>query len=251
MIIVFLLRNLLAQIMMFILISILTLVSYFYSFVSTRDQMLKVLTFGFIYIRKIIFFIMGITLEYRGLENLLNTPCIIASKHQSSLESSFLFNEFFLRTLYAFKKEITYVPMWGRINMKCGGLKIDRSKGIKILDVFVADGKKYINLGYNVAIFPEGTRTPVEVKNGKFKMGVARLYKECNVPIIPVALNSGICYPKGSWLIYSGHIIVEFLKPIYPGMEEKTMLLHLQEIVNKRSNELAEESLARKSKKFS
>ena len=82
-------------------------------------------------------------------------------------------------------------------------------------------------------------------------MGVARLYTECKVPIIPVALNSGICYPKGSWFIYSGHIIVEFLKPIYPGMEEKTMLLHLQDIVNTRSNELAEESLARKKRKFS
>jgi len=176
--------------------------------------------------------LLGIQEEHRGLENIPKGPCIFASKHQSSLETLYYFNMFKPNTVYCYKKELMKVPMWGRILQQLGGVSIDRQHGSKILTHMQTQVKEYLEEGVSVVIFPEGTRIPCG-ETGKFRKGIQLLYAENNVPIIPVALNTGWVLPKNSWMIRKHNIIVEFLPPILPNsLPEKDFLPFLENAIN-------------------
>ena len=194
--------------------------------------------------KEIMYKILGVEIEYRGVENIpQEEPIIFASKHQSSIETSFFFNRYRLRTVYAFKKELLVVPMWKRLSKSFGGIIIDRKKGKEMIEHFANQAKEYLDEGYCVAIFPEGTRVPID-KEGKFKIGVARVYSKSNRRVVPVALNTGLILPKKSWFIKSGKIIIEFLPPIETGLDEEVFLQRLQKVVNEKSNQLVAEAQA-------
>lgn len=188
--------------------------------------------------------LLGIKEEHRGLENIPKGPCIFASKHQSSLETLYYFNMFKPNAVYCYKKELMKVPMWGRILQQLGGISIDRQHGSRILFYMQQQVKEYLDKGDSVVIFPEGTRIPCG-ETGKFKKGIKLLYKENNVPIIPVALNTGWVLPKNSWMIRKNNIIVEFLPPILPNsLPEKDFLPFLENAINTKMQAIEAETKA-------
>lgn len=84
------------------------------------------------------------------------------------------------------------------------------------------------NEGRPIAIFPEGTRT-APGERVHYHPGVAALYSQLELPLIPVALNSGLYWPRRSWRVHPGQIVVEILAPIPPGMARRGALTELQE----------------------
>ena len=178
----------------------------------------------------------GINYIVKGRENIPNTPCIIAAKHQSMWETCKLYLIIGDPSV-VLKEEITRVPIVKRYATATGMIPIDRGGRVKTLTLMMAAARKAVAAGRHIVIFPQGTRLqPGEKK--PYKSGVAALYKEMQIPIVPMALNSGLCWPKKG-NVKPGLITVEFLPPIPPGLSRQEMMERLAQTLDSASDRLA------------
>ena len=171
-------------------------------------------------------FIVGVKIEIKGREFIPNHPVIIASKHQSEWETN-IFLHLLNDPAYIMKKELAYIPGYGIYARKMNMIFIDRSGHAKSLRKLVQDARNAIERGRSLVIFPEGTR----VDPGKklpYRPGIAALYKELSVPVVPVVHNSGLCWPKNSFRKYPGTITLQFLPPIHPGLRRNEFMKQLE-----------------------
>ena len=151
-----------------------------------------------------------------GLENIPHgTKVIFASKHQSAWET-IAYQAFFCPTSFMFKKELLYIPLFGLAILKTGGIPVNRGHGNKKM---IADiTKKFAQRlkHKNIIVFPEGTRTaPGAAPN--YRSGLSFITQNLHACVIPVAMNSGLFWPKGSFLKFPGTIEIRLLPPIYTG----------------------------------
>lgn len=160
--------------------------------------------------------ICGIRYQTKGFENFPDGPAILLSKHQSAWETIFLLMATPRPLVFVFKKEITYIPFFGWAISMLRMIPIDRSKGKDAFAQVVIHGRKRLADGQWIIMFPEGTRIAVG-KKGQYKGGGARLAVETNTPVVPIALNSGECWPKNSFTKLPGTVTVSVGKPIPPG----------------------------------
>ena len=172
-------------------------------------------------------YIAGIGVEIRGHEYIPTGAAIIASKHQSEWESN-VFLHLLRDPVYVIKKELFYVPFYGLYALRMGMIFIDRRGHAKSLRHLVKLTQKRVAAGRPIVIFPEGTRVAPGRKLG-YRPGVAALYSELNVPVVPVVHNSGIHWPKKSFRKYPGTIILQFLPPIPPGLPRQDFMKRLEE----------------------
>jgi 1-acyl-sn-glycerol-3-phosphate acyltransferase len=174
--------------------------------------------------------ICGIRYEVKGRENLPKGPAIVLSKHQSAWETIFLLSDLGHPLVYVFKKELLYVPFfgWGLALLRM--IPIDRSKGKDAFAYVVEVGKERLAKDdVWVIMFPEGTRTKVGTQ-GKYKLGGARFATETGAQIVPIAHNSGECWPKNSFIKKPGLITVSIGKTIQPEGRSASDLM--QEVEN-------------------
>ena len=170
--------------------------------------------------------IVGLRYQVRGLQNLPDRPVIIASKHQSAWETVF-FHLVRVDTVIGLKHELTRIPLFGWYLMIAHNIRIDRGGAAKALRSLIEGAKTAVAEGCSILIFPEGTRVaPGDPPD--YKPGVAALYKELEIPVVPVALNSGLFWGRQSFLKRPGTIAVEFLEPIAPGLERKAFMALLE-----------------------
>ena len=157
--------------------------------------------------------ICGLRYQVLGIENLPDEPVILLSKHQSAWETIFYLMYMPRPLVFVFKKELHYIPFfgWGLALLRM--IPIDRSKGKDAFAQMVEQGRKRLANGQWIIMFPEGTRIPVGQK-GFYKGGGARLAIETNVPVVPLAMNSGNCWPKNAFIKQPGLITVSIGKPI-------------------------------------
>lgn len=173
--------------------------------------------------------ICGIRYETRGFENFPDGPVIVLSKHQSAWETIFLFMATPRPLVFVFKKSITYIPFFGWGIMLLRMIPIDRSKGKDAFAQVVTQGRRRMADGQWVIMFPEGTRIAVG-KKGQYKLGGTRLAVETNTPVIPIALNSGECWPRNSFIKKPGLITVSVGKPIAPdGMDAVQLMQKVED----------------------
>lgn len=186
--------------------------------------------------------IQGITLELRGTENLPKDGCfILAAKHQSAYETLALMLVLD-NPAFVLKRELAWVPLWGWYPLKLGMAAIDRGSGAKAMASIIRRAKKIKAAGRPIIIFPQGTRVPVGEKKD-YKFGMAKLYRDLKVPIVPMALNSGVFWPRYGWIKKPGKIVFEFLPPISPDLPPKNMMEKLEEHLETASDRLVEEAL--------
>jgi len=171
----------------------------------------------------------GIKVEVRGREYIPRTPAIIASKHQSEWESN-VFLHLLHDPVYVIKKELGYIPAYGQYARKMKMIFIDRGGHARTMRQLVKQAREAFKKNRSLVIFPEGTRI-LPGQKLPYRAGVAGLYAELGVPVVPVIHNSGMYWPPRSFRKYPGTIIIEFLPPIQPGLKrhefarllEKTM----------------------------
>ncbi|TFW19717.1 1-acyl-sn-glycerol-3-phosphate acyltransferase [Massilia arenosa] len=171
----------------------------------------------------------GIRYEIKGFENLPDTPAILLSKHQSAWETVFMIKAMPRPLVYVFKREILWIPFfgWGMALLRM--IPINRSQGRNAFQQVVTQGKRRLADGQWIIMFPEGTRIPVGQK-GKYKSGGTRLAVETRTAVVPIALNSGECWPKNSFVKRPGVVTVSIGKPISP--ENHTAESLMQEVEN-------------------
>jgi 1-acyl-sn-glycerol-3-phosphate acyltransferase len=184
---------------------------------------------------------MGIEFEVRGRENLpTNGPFIIASKHQSAWDT-LIYNIIVLDCAYVVKRELFWFPFFGWFLRRVGMIGIDRKGGASTLKELVADCKACLAAGRSIVIFPQGTRTTPGSQN-HYLPGVAALYTNCNVPVVPTALNSGMFWPRRTFLKYPGTVVIEFLPVIEPGLRRSEFSALLEKAIEPATTRIEEEA---------
>jgi len=181
--------------------------------------------------------ICGLTYNIKG-EQFINVSetRIIASKHQSAFETLLLF---FLipNAIFIHKYELFFIPIFGLYLKKIDMISINRSEGVKALKKMILKSKQKTEKGYSLIIFPEGTRK-LPGSKPDYKSGIAGIYSDLNTKVLPVALDSGLFWPKNSFIIKSGKITIEFLSPIQKKLSKEIFLETLKDKIETKTNSL-------------
>jgi 1-acyl-sn-glycerol-3-phosphate acyltransferase len=162
--------------------------------------------------------ICGIECEFRGLEKIPPGSLLVAAKHQSLWETFALFG-LFADPAFILKRELMWIPFFGWYARKAGMIPVDRGKRSQALSDLALRARHELAHGRQIVIFPEGTRRAPGAEP-RYKFGIAHLYGETGVACLPIALNSGLFWPRRSFRRYPGVITVEVLDPIAPGLSK-------------------------------
>lgn len=181
----------------------------------------------------------GIEVEWRGREKLPTGPYIVACKHQSLWETFALFM-LLPDPTYVLKRELMWLPLFGWLATKARMIPIDRGSHAKALASMIAAARREAARERQIVIFPEGTRRVPGAKP-RYLPGAAFLYSELGLPCVPVALNSGLFWPRRSLRRYPGTVLVEVLDPIPPGLEKREFLARLQSVTEEATARLVAE----------
>jgi 1-acyl-sn-glycerol-3-phosphate acyltransferase len=184
----------------------------------------------------------GTKMELRGLENLPKGPLIVAAKHQSTWETFALLSLFDDFT-FIVKRELMWIPIFGWCMWKGGMIPVDRGAGSGVLERMTERAGAEIRSGRQLIIFPEGTRRAPGAEP-RYKFGVAHLYNQIGVPCVPVALNSGLFWPRRAFIRKPGTIVVEFLPPILPGLDKDEFFRRIRDEIETATNRLIAEGKA-------
>lgn len=184
--------------------------------------------------------IVGLDLEMRWLQSLPETPVLIAAKHQSALET-YALTAMLPNACFVLKREILRVPVAGWYVRSLGVVAVDRAGGSSALKDMVRQAQEAVAAGRHIVIFPEGTRTkPGE--SVRYHPGVAALYGALDIPVVPVALNTGLFWPRKRLTKRPGKAVIAFLEPIAPGMARKAFMEALSDRIESGTNRLIGET---------
>jgi 1-acyl-sn-glycerol-3-phosphate acyltransferase len=184
----------------------------------------------------------NIKVEFRGVEKIPNGPLLIVAKHQSFWET-FVLPGFFNRPIFILKRQLMQIPVFGQFLVKTGMIAIDRNAGVKALLDMTRRAREAVRSGKQLVIFPEGTRRAPGAPPD-YKPGVVALYEGLGLPCVPLALNSGVFWPRRSLRRLPGTIVVEFLEPIPPGLPRAEFRAELQSRIETASARLSAEAAA-------
>ncbi len=177
-------------------------------------------------LRLLLRWIAGIDERIEGVENLPPGPYLLASRHESAWEVLF-FPLFFDDPAAFAKQEIFANPLGGLFARIGGHIAIDRGGDLAGLKAAFEAARQTVAGGRSILIFPSGTRH-VDGRD-RIQPGVTALYELLKVPCVPVTLDSGRCWPPGSWLRYPGTIRVRIGPPIAAGLDRRRFMAELRE----------------------
>jgi 1-acyl-sn-glycerol-3-phosphate acyltransferase len=156
--------------------------------------------------------ILGIDWQVEGRENLPARPSVILSKHQSAWETM-AFQMIFPPQVHVLKRELLWIPFFGWGLALMSPIAIDRSRGVSALRAIARRGRERLAQGFWVVVFLEGTRVaPGESR--KYQLGGAWLAVEAGAPVVPVAHNAGLFWPRNAFLKRPGTVTVRIGPPI-------------------------------------
>lgn len=191
--------------------------------------------------------VVGIRSEISGMENIPEGGCIIAAKHQSDWDTAAIL-PFVAPPSFIAKKELLDIPFFGAAALSLGAISVDRQKGRDTIPGMIKGAKAAVASGSRIVIFPEGTRKAA-LAPPNYKFGTAKLYEQLDVPVVPVALNSGLFWSRNSLILWPGVAKARFLPPIPKGLSatkmQKMMTTQIEEASNKLILEAITDGLAR------
>lgn len=174
--------------------------------------------------------ICNIRIKIEGLENLPKAPFIVASKHESALETIIFFN-YLKAPIYILKKELLALPIFGFYLIAMKMIYINRKDGIRSIKKVITNSKEFLKQERVLVVFPEGTR----VNHGEerdLQSGIAAIYSSNSVPVIPVFLDTGIVWSRNSFIKYPGEVTIKFQPQIEPGLSKKDFMEKLKKAIN-------------------
>jgi 1-acyl-sn-glycerol-3-phosphate acyltransferase len=169
--------------------------------------------------------IVGARVSFEGLENVPKGGALIAAKHQSMLDT--IVPALFLpKPVFIYKRELGATPVMGAYLRK-NQIAVDRGGYATALKSIVRGAREAVANERQVLIFPEGTRQPLDAAPD-YKPGIAAMYKDLNLPVTPIALNTGLIWnPKGI-IRRPGHVVFKVLPPIPPGLSREDFMRELE-----------------------
>jgi 1-acyl-sn-glycerol-3-phosphate acyltransferase len=179
-------------------------------------------------LRRLAWHVAGVRYRIEGREHLPDGPVIIAAKHQSALDT-FLFHGLLDDPVYILKRELFRIPLVGWYMKAAGMIGIDRAAGAQALRSMLTACGTALEAGRQIIIFPEGTRVPPG-ESRPYHPGVAALYARFpEVPVVPVALNSGLLWRRKAFRKIPGTVTLRLLPPLERGLDRRQVVTVLRE----------------------
>lgn len=170
--------------------------------------------------------ICDIQVRIEGQEHIPAGPAMIAAKHQSLWDTAIVLR-LFRAPAIVMKQELLNIPIYGSLCLAQGMIAVDRDGGAKALKQMLKDARAAVAADRKILIFPQGTRT-LPGEHVPYQPGVAALYRDLKIPVVPVALNSGFFWPKRGLLRRPGTIVLRFLPAIPAGLDRDTFMKELE-----------------------
>ncbi len=186
--------------------------------------------------------ICGIHIEVRGREHLPRGACIVAAKHQSAFDT-IVFHALLDDPALVMKRELMLIPVYGWMARKTRMIPVDRAGHAGALKAMLRAAREAARAGRPIVIFPQGTRVAPGARQ-PYHPGVAALYRDLALPVVPVALNSGLVWPRRRFLRRPGTILLEFLAPIAPGLTRAAFMAELEARTEQATDRLLREGAA-------
>jgi len=161
--------------------------------------------------------LLGIRPRVEGL--IPNGPVLYAVKHQSAYETLELV-VLLGNPAAVVKKELADIPLWGWAARRYGVIPIDRARKAAALRAMLRAAQEAVREGRPLMLFPEGTRVPPGLKP-PIRAGFAGLYQALNLPVVPVAVDSGRLWPRRGFVKRPGIVTFRFGEPIPPGLPRR------------------------------
>jgi 1-acyl-sn-glycerol-3-phosphate acyltransferase len=185
--------------------------------------------------------IVGTTFEIEGLENIPKGGYIFAPKHQSFWDVYALL-PWLADPFFILKRELVWIPLFGWYVQKQRMVPVDRGARGKVMAAVMKRAKDELATGRQLIIYPEGTRRPPGAPP-EYKYGIARLYRDLDMPVIPVVMHPGLFWPRRKFLRYPGQFKVRILPPIGPGLDPDVFLKTLVDVMESASDALLVETV--------
>lgn len=186
----------------------------------------------------------GVRMEVRGLERIPKGAALVASKHQSAWDT-FALVPLFADPALVMKSELLKIPFYGWFSRKFEMIFVSREKRGSALKQMLKDAQARRDQGRQIVIFPEGNRRAPGA-TPDYKPGIMALYDGLGLPCVPMALNSGLYWPRRSFWRHPGTIVVEVLEPIPAGLPRKVFLQRLEASIETATARLVAEAMASK-----
>lgn len=184
--------------------------------------------------------VLGLRWELRGRVELLRPGALVAAKHQSAWDT-IVFYLLVPRSAYVMKKELMAIPVYGWLARRQRHIAVDRKAGGAALRRMQRDARAALDLGATIVVFPQGTRVAPGDRQ-PYHPGIAGLYGALNVPVVPVALNSGLFWGRRSFVKKPGTIVVEVLPEIAPGKPRAAFMRELESAIETATTRLEAEA---------
>jgi 1-acyl-sn-glycerol-3-phosphate acyltransferase len=170
--------------------------------------------------------ICGVHITFEGLEHLPpKGAALFASKHQATLDTV-LPAQFVAEPVFVVKRELIGTPIFG-FYMKHGMIPVDREAHAKALKDMLRAARGMIAKGRQIVIYPEGTRQELSAPPD-YKPGIAALYRDLNLPVTPIALNTGLVWPPTGIMRKPGHVTLKVLPAIPAGLPREEFMRRLE-----------------------
>jgi 1-acyl-sn-glycerol-3-phosphate acyltransferase len=185
----------------------------------------------------------GLSHEVRGQENIPDGPALFAIKHQSAWDTLAI-NLIIHDAAIVLKRELTWIPIFGWCLVRARQVPIDRGGGLSVLRNMVTAAQARVAEGRPVVIFPEGTRVPPGT-HVPYQAGISALNNALDIPVVPVALNSGLFWPRRSLALRPGRITIEFLPQLPDVSSRKEFVQSLETAIENSTSRLIAEAIDR------
>ena len=187
--------------------------------------------------------IVGIKTQVEGGDTIPPGPCIIAAKHQSDWDIFAILPYTDGKPAYIAKRELIDIPFFGWAAQSIDTISIDRKQGGQAIPLMLAEAKEKVSRGCRIVIYPEGTRK-APLADPDYRQGVGRLYEALGVPVIPVALNSGLYWGRNSLVMWPGTARATFRPAIMPGLPPAEFSARLKSVIETETTRLIAEAVA-------
>ncbi len=141
------------------------------------------------------------------------------------------------------KRELMDIPLFGQAAKSINTISIDRKLGAEAIPKMLEEAREALGRGCRIVIYPEGTRK-LPLADPDYRQGIARMYEALNVPVVPVALNSGLCWGRLSATIWPGTAQARFLPAILPGLSGAEFSARLQQVIETETTRLIAQAVA-------
>lgn len=189
-------------------------------------------------------YVLGLDFEIRGAEYLPKDEAyIVAAKHFSSYETLKL-HILFKDPAIVIKKELFSIPIWGWYAKKMRLIGIDRSNRDTALKSVTQGAQMAADMKRPIVIFPQGTRVSLDhtVKDKPYKAGIMRMQNASGLKIVPLAMNTGVFWPRNAFIKKGGKVIFEFMPAVETGLSTQEGLAIIQEAVESKTAALIAET---------